>query len=253
MRYYVTADVHGFYVLLKNTLAEAGFFTDPQPHKLLIAGDLFDRGDDALELQGFILDLMEKDEVVLIRGNHEDLFEDLIGEDACIPYRYHRSNGTYSTALQLTGFNEEQARYNRNGFVNACLKTPYHTTIIPAMLNYYETEHYIFTHGWLPCKDDNGNLRLFQNWRAADADAWDEARWINGIDAAETCRTDKTVVCGHWHASYGHAKYEHKGSEFGEDADFSPYIAPGIIALDACTAYSAKINVLVIEDAEPAE
>lgn len=27
-------------------------------------------------------------------------------------------------------------------------------------------------------------------------------------------------------------------TEFGSDADFSPYYAPGIMALDACTAYS---------------
>lgn len=58
----------------------------------------------------------------------------------------------------------------------------------------------------------------------------------------------KTIVCGHWHTSYGHSKYEHKGTEFGEDADFSPYYGPGIIAIDACTAFSGKVNCLVIED-----
>ena len=59
---------------------------------------------------------------------------------------------------------------------------------------------------------------------------------------------NKTIVCGHWHTSYGHSKYEHKGTEFGEDADFSPYYGPGIIAIDACTAFSGKVNCLVIED-----
>ena len=59
---------------------------------------------------------------------------------------------------------------------------------------------------------------------------------------------NKTIVCGHWHTSYGHSKYEHKGTEFGEDADFSPYYGPGIIAIDACTAFSGKSNCLVIED-----
>lgn len=51
-----------------------------------------------------------------------------------------------------------------------------------------------------------------------------------------------------WHTSYGHAKYEKRGAEFGPDADYSPYIAPGIIALDACTVLSGKINVIVLED-----
>ena len=70
----------------------------------------------------------------------------------------------------------------------------------------------------------------------------------NGMDAAQTCMEEKTIVCGHWHASYGHAQYEQKGSEFGEDADFSAYYGKGIIALDACTALSHKVNVIVIED-----
>ena len=42
--------------------------------------------------------------------------------------------------------------------------------------------------------------------------------------------------------------YEKRGSEFGEDADFSPYIAPGIIAIDACTAHTGMVNCVVISD-----
>lgn len=59
---------------------------------------------------------------------------------------------------------------------------------------------------------------------------------------------NKTIVCGHWHASYGHAKIDGTCSEFGEDADFSPYYGKGIIALDACTVHSRKVNCIVLED-----
>lgn len=86
------------------------------------------------------------------------------------------------------------------------------------------------------------------SWREADREQWNQARWFNGMDAAQTADENKTIVCGHWHTSYGHSKYEHKGTEFGEDADFSPYYGPGIIAIDACTAFSGKSNCLVIED-----
>ena len=68
------------------------------------------------------------------------------------------------------------------------------------------------------------------------------------MDAVRYVTADKTVVCGHRTASYGHFKYERKGSEFGEDADFSPYYADGIIAIDACTAVSGKMNCIVIVD-----
>lgn len=90
--------------------------------------------------------------------------------------------------------------------------------------------------------------RYISSWREADREQWNRARWFNGMDAAQTADENKTIVCGHWHTSYGHSKYEHKGTEFGEDADFSPYYGPGIIAIDACTAFSGKVNCLVIED-----
>ena len=82
----------------------------------------------------------------------------------------------------------------------------------------------------------------------ASADEWAKARWYNGMDATVTCQEEKTIVCGHWHASYGHSKFEGKGSEFKEDADFTPYQASGIIAIDACTAHSGFVNVLVLDD-----
>ena len=72
----------------------------------------------------------------------------------------------------------------------------------------------------------------------------------SGPDAAKAgvLEEGKTIVCGHWHCSYGHSNFEGKGSEFGEDADFSPYYANGIIALDACTGHSGRGNMIVLED-----
>ena len=38
MKYYVVADVHGFFDELKLALTEKGFFTDTEPHKLIVCG-----------------------------------------------------------------------------------------------------------------------------------------------------------------------------------------------------------------------
>ena len=136
-------------------------------------------------------------------------------------------------------------------FAEAGRKTLYYTKIIPAMLDYYETDHYIFVHGWIPCAFQGfRRYNIIVDWRNSDRQAWESARWYNGMDAAAAGVTvdGKTIVCGHWHSSYGHSRYEKKCTEFGEDADFSPYYAPGIIALDACTAHSHKVNVIVLED-----
>lgn len=251
MKYYVVADVHGFYSILHSALEDAGFFSEAQPHKLIVLGDLFDRGTEARELQNFILELMEKDQVILIRGNHEDLYEELVTKDEGRSYSHHRSNGTYDTALQLTGFDMGIARYEHVKFASAGRKTPYYKTIMPAMLDWFETKHYVFVHGWVPCAMRFCRFYEYRaDWREADPNDWSQARWDNGIEAARNCHEEKTVFCGHWHTSYGHSRFENNGSEFGEDADFSPYIAPGIIALDACTAHSGKINVYIIEDDE---
>ena len=146
MRYYVVADIHGFYTELYNALAEKGFFTDTEPHKLIVCGDLFDRGKEAVKVQSFIFDLMERDEVILIRGNHEDLTLCLIQDWENFGYMqsHHISNGTVDTVLQLTG-NEIVVWANARAIKNELLNTPFIEDIIPKMLDYYETKNYLYT------------------------------------------------------------------------------------------------------------
>ena len=251
MKYYVTADVHGFYTELHRALDRAGYFADPEPHKLLILGDLFDRGQEAAEMQEFLLRLMERDAVILVRGNHEDLFEELVTVDEGLPVRHHVSNGTYGTALQLTGYDEARALAHNLAFAAAARETPLYRRIIPATVDFYETGRYLFVHGWIPGRREaGGRFRYRADWREAAPEDWREARWTNGMNAAPFCLEKKTILCGHWHCSYGHAVYEHRGTEFGTDADFSPYYGPGIVALDACTAHSGRVNLLILRDRE---
>lgn len=248
MRYYVVSDIHSYFSFFREALTNAGFFTDKQPHKLIICGDLFDRGGEPTQLQEFVVDLMKKDEVILIRGNHEDMFEELVTVDEGRNLYHHRQNGTYSTALQLTQFSLDDAYMFNRRFAAAAQKTPFYQQILPAMVDYFETDNYVFVHGWIPCIKERNRYSYIEDWRNASPQEWAKARWYNGIDAAQSCMEKKTIVCGHWHASYGHAKYEDRGAEFGPTADFMPYHAPGIIAIDGCTAVSGRVNMLVIED-----
>lgn len=248
MRYYVAADVHGFYTELYKALEDAGYFSDPGPHRLILLGDIFDRGQEAVKMQEFILRLMDQEDVILIRGNHEDLFSEMVTVDEGLPVRHHVSNGTYGTALQLTGYDPALALVRNLDFAARARETPYYRTIIPATIDYYETANHIFVHGWIPCIHEGGAYGYCPDWRETGPEGWKRARWYNGMDAAQSCTENKTVLCGHWHCSYGHSVYEGRGSEFGPDADFSPYFGAGVIALDACTAHSGKINVMILED-----
>ena len=115
------------------------------------------------------------------------------------------------------------------------------------MIDYFETEHYIFTHGYLPV-DEYGNLI---DYHLASKEEWASARWLNGMKMAcenKQIVLGKTVVCGHFHTSYGHSRINNQCSEFGSDAIFTPFYSEGIIAIDSCCAYTRFINCIVIED-----
>lgn len=252
MRYYVVSDIHGYFSKLKLALEAQGFFEDTQPHKLIICGDIYDRGNEAKQLQEFILDLMDKNEVVLIKGNHEDLTLDLLNGWHRQSYWqfHHSSNGTIDTICQLLDTSFHGICYYPEEVGRKLLRSPYIQTIIPAMMDYYETEHYIFTHGWIPCMVNGEQYTPIADWRNASEGIWQKARWINGMESAHNGITekDKTIVCGHWHCSFGHSNYEEDGGEFDNHPNFDPYYGEGIIALDACTPISQKINCIVVED-----
>ena len=117
------------------------------------------------------------------------------------------------------------------------------------MRDFYETEHYVFVHGWIPCFRERHGYSHISDWRKASDDLWKNARWVNGMSAYTTVyEEDKAIVCGHWHTSYGHSKIDHNGSEFGSDAVFTPFYGNGIIALDACTSRTGFVNCIVLEE-----
>ena len=193
MKYYVTADIHGFYTPFHKALTASGYFDETGEKKLIICGDLFDRGTEERELQQFIME--NKEDLILIQGNHEELFCELVGRDHGFAYYHHVHNGTYQTALALTGYDATMARIRHYDFAEAARKTPYYAEIIPSMLDYYETAHYIFIHGWIPCFAHPKYSKM-DDWRTASPEDWERARWFNGMDAAKAgvLEEGKTIV-----------------------------------------------------------
>lgn len=243
MTYFVVSDIHGFFNEFKKAIDEAGFDPKNENHTLVICGDLFDRGRQPIELVRYLN--CEVPHKILIRGNHEDLFEDMClrGE----PWMHDYSNGTVQTAFDLTGVDKPWSFEHRADIALAKI-----TPLLDQMVDYYETENYIFVHGWIPDVEDYKDF-YGADWRnyPANGRVWKEARWRNGMLAAAIgdIVKDKTIVCGHWHCSWGHATFDEDApSEWGSDADFTPYYNNGIIAIDACTAHSGFVNCLVLED-----
>lgn len=236
-KFFVMSDIHGFYNKMIEALDNAGFDKDNPDHWVVTCGDHFDRGGQALQVMKYLDSLPRK---ILVRGNHEQLLEYLC--ERGFPYSYDKSNGTFSTVCQLgLIYSNGEIDYD---YVLARVKP-----FFKQMVNYFETKNHIFVHSWIPVDNENGVLYRFkEDWREASDDEWDNSRWGNPYDmAAKGLLPDKTVVFGHWHCSTGWAEAEGR-SEFGEDAKFDPYYGDGFISIDACTAYSGKVNVVVIED-----
>ena len=121
--------------------------------------------------------------------------------------------------------------------------------VLDLCIDYYETTNYIFVHGWIPIIE---NCYFYdKDWRHARTERWEKARWCNPVDMFkyEVYEPNKTIVCGHWHCSaFWHTIDPSQYDEFGENENFDPFISDKVIALDACTAYSKKVNVLIVED-----
>lgn len=244
MKLFCCSDLHSYYTATKKALDEVGFDKDNPEHWLIVCGDCFDRGGESEEVLRFLMSLERK---VLVKGNHDTLLEECCMRE--FPYSYDISNGTKRT---ISDIGDEGMGYP---FDTCCERTWNKTAAYRAFLvNYFETENYIFVHSWIPTKLTyaNGKVHYYDEaWRAASGQAWDEAMWVNPFEFAEVGlnKTGKTIVFGHWHCSRGWAKVEGR-SEFGEDARWDPYIneEQNIIGLDTCTAYTGKVNVLVLED-----
>lgn len=240
MKYFVSGDIHGFYDEWQNALKDKGFNLDNPEHKIILCGDLFDRGNQPKEIIEFVL--KHKDKVILIRGNHEDLMEQMIERnssdygDLC--------NGTAQTIVDL--YPEWQiSEFDLKKIANLTKLQE----VLDMCIDYYETKHYIFVHGWIPIVE---NCYLYDSdWRTARKERWEKARWTNPVEMFryEIYEPNKTIVCGHWHCSaLWHEQNPDKYEEFGDKANFEPFITKNMIAIDACTTYSKRVNVLIINE-----
>lgn len=245
MKFFVISDVHGYYDEMIQALEAAGFDPNNEEHWLISCGDEIDRGPEPWKVMLYLYKLPRK---VMIRGNHIELFEDLCYRG--FPYSHDKSNGTVDTVRSIgRGFDF----YEKCDYALKRTKD-YRDNLV----NYFETQNYIFVHSWIPVINKDGlpshytKHRLFEwspDWRNASQKEWNEAMWGNPFDMAWRGfnKTGKTIVFGHWHCSTGWAKAEGR-SEFGDDAKFDPYYGVGFLGIDACTAYTGKVNVVVIED-----
>ena len=285
--FFVSSDIHSFFKEWQTSLNEVGFDKNNEEHVLIILGDLFDRGSEALEVYRFIKSLLEE-RVILIKGNHEYLYEELLNK--AFPNNYDFSNGTVSTFCQIAGYNEEVLSYSywaRLGNLEPYdlnmqtweeIKKAVKESEITAWIksdrwkHYYELGKYIFVHSFIPLRSldllpgyyiDNRMLEFFPDWRNNASDSeWYDSTWgcpvklyMDGYFREEE-RRGKTLVCGHWHTSdfFNRLLYSDQPDKHLDTRKSNPIFIsdefPGLIGIDACTALTRKVNIFVIKENE---
>lgn len=251
--FFVVSDVHSFYDELMFSLKEQGFNINNDSHIFVSLGDLLDRGTQPKECLDFVNSLPDSRKI-LIKGNHEYLLEECIRNKIFRSHDYH--NKTIDTALILTNsitctdsniiltkleHNQDWIKY-----INSCI-------------NYYENSKYVFVHGWIPCTrwveginlfgDEVCNYDPLPDWRFGN---WEKACWLNGMECWSKSITvpNKTIICGHYHSAWGHCFLHNQGINIPtKEEDISnwitdPFIDEGIMAIDACTVLSRKVNCI---------
>lgn len=248
---FVFSDAHSFYTPLKEALDKAGFDPNNKEHWLISCGDVFDRGPESEEILHYLMSIERK---ILVKGNHDTLLEECCNRKDF--YSNDVSNGTVRTINDIgdagMGF----------AFDDCCRRT--HNKLAryrELLVNYFETQNYIFVHSWIPCKltekihPTDKRITLYddsymEDWRNASQVEWDEAMWGNPFELWKQGlnKTGKTIVFGHWHCSTGHRMIGNCNEEFGKYTIWEPFYGDGIIGIDRCTAHTGEVNVLVLED-----
>lgn len=259
--YFIVSDIHSFYTQLKDALNNSGFDKKNKDHILIVCGDVFDRGPDAIKVYNFIRSI-PKSRRILIKGNHEGLYLRLLKKE--LPKCYDFSNGTVDTFCQISGIPESQLGYEYHSDIMGDFETwapdakETWSMIVDRVkkhpitkwlkskewVNYYELDNFILVHSFIPYNGaiEYNNAEYRSDWRDADDKAWYNAAWgcpykeyLRGLFSTEE-KQGKRLVCGHWHTDdfwrFLSHDLEHK-TEI--------YYSKGIIAIDG--GVQRKINI----------
>lgn len=287
-RYFISSDIHSFFDEWQKALIKKGFDVNNPEHIIVIVGDIFDRGTQPLEIYNFLKKL-PIERRILIRGNHEILLKDLIKRQIEESYDISNGTldtlyyiaGFSSSQDEVNNYytelffakddenKENQIRHEyevrRRQIWKGLVKEIIAWIDSNEWVNYWETNNYIFTHSWIPLneyinweksrvygyiiKDKEDSYR--EDWRNATQDEWNDAMWGCPWRKAKDKlnQTGKTIVCGHWHTS---DFFNHLTKQYKEKFDCPIFKSKRykLIGLDACTAGSHKVNVLVLNEDE---
>ena len=239
-RIFAVSDVHGHATELREALLRAGFEAANGEHLLISCGDHFDRGGENRRVMEYLRGIPNK---ALLRGNHEDQLLKILDRGYLTRADFH--NGTDITLREFFG----EGCINEEGqFFTELSAERELTEFIGQMADYYETERFVFTHGWIPTKKGVMRTAVDPDWRYADRASWEKCRFDGWHEQYSKGLTlpDRTLVVGHRFCAYGYL-FDPKRSQ----SDPTIFCGDGVVAIDGGTVRSGQVNVFVVEEEDP--
>ena len=253
MIYLAFSDIHGCMDALYKGLKESGYDASNPNHHLLFLGDAFDKNLEDYKTYLFLKENLSNGRLTWILGNHDIYLLNCLEKKE---YNQFSRTTIHNLAIGIDPNTEDEIETLLNAGVKELLLQG---------LYYFETPHYVFTHGVIPF--DKKNHRYDPSWRDAPKSSWNLFQNSNGMKfALDGIKVPgKTLVVGHIGSYYGNLALRHpelvrdseefrklgnkiKGSAKKYADYFEIFRGDGIIGID-CRCFDTGIaHVLVVED-----
>jgi serine/threonine protein phosphatase 1 len=217
---FVVGDVHGQITMVEKLLKH----WKPEEEQLLFVGDLADRGENSKATLELARDLVEKQNTIVIKGNHDEMLEMFL-ENPSEHVMLYYMNGGGSTVNSLLGREANQQEFEKN-VQEIKEQYPWLLPFLKSLPLHYEWEDYLFVHAGVNLRKDN--------WR--DSSNHDFV-WIREGFYDQPNHTDKTIIFGHTVTATLNKGVNN--FDVWESGD-------GLIGLDGGAVYGGKMHALVL-------
>lgn len=254
-------DIHGFYDYMINALNEAGYDENNSSHLLVVLGDAFDRGGQAVQVYEYLKRLTDEGKAIVTFGNHHRFFINFL-EGSYNPFNYlhnglnetiadfwHRTVPFESWCMLDENCEMNTANYAR--WVDICRKdiNEEYPELLPwlkSLPRYFESKNIIGVHASIDTEVEDWHFPHCERYGLLDWDAldFDDGNFINKKN-----NTGKTIVAGHFDT--GHLRKMHSLGEYEDHSILKT--EDNKIFIDGCVPLTKKVNVLIIEDEEEYE
>lgn len=232
---YALTDIHGYLDILKETMKKVDLSDD---NKLIFLGDYIDGGPYSRQTLEYIFNLQKQipENVIVLKGNHEEYFIDWLEEDIEIGFLNEDKNlNTIKTFLKDNQFDiiadylkKGKTLFEINSIIKKYIKKNFPELIewIKNLPLYYETNRQIFVHAGI---DEEAG----EYWQLTTEDYYFTQKF-----PAVKGQFYKDIIAGHIGTS-----------ALAEDKNFHNiyYDGESHYYLDSTVEISQKLNVLIYD------